>query len=200
MVLLDIVLSHASKNSQDGIGDMDGTGYQYFHEGEKGVHTAWDSYIFNLNSIEVFRFLLSNVRFWIEEMDFDGLRFDAITSLLYEHHGISYGFTGNYNEYFNDNLILESVAFMTLCNILMKKLKKYSVSIAEDVSGFPTLCRPFEKGGIGFDYRLNMYIPEMWVEHLKTIKDEDWNIGHIVYTFQNKRRLEKVINYVESHD
>lgn len=199
IVILDIVLSHASKNSEDGIGDMDGTGYQYFHEGEKGIHSQWDSYIFNLNNLEVFRFLLSNIRFWIQELDFDGFRFDAITSLLYHHHGISYGFTGNYQEYFNGNLIIESLAFMTLCNALMKKIKPNAISIAEDVSGFPTLCRPIEKGGVGFDYRLNMYIPDMWVKFLE-MKDEDWDIGHFTYSLNNKRALEKVMNYVESHD
>lgn len=56
-------------------------------------------------------------------MDFDGLRFDAITSLLYHHHGISYGFTGNYNEYFNNQLIYESLAFLIISNYLVKKLK-----------------------------------------------------------------------------
>jgi len=56
---------------------------------------------------------------------------------------------------------------MTLCNALMKKLKPQAISIAEDVSGFPTLCRPIEVGGVGFDYRLNMYIPDMWVTFLE---------------------------------
>lgn len=120
-------------------------------------------------------------------MDLDGFRFDGITSLLYQHHGINYGFTGNYDEYFNDNLIMESLAFLILANYVMRELKNNSISIAEDVSGLPTLCRPIKYGGIGFDYRLNMYIPDMWIKMLKEKKDEDWKVGDIVHNLKNKR-------------
>ena len=120
-------------------------------------------------------------------MDLDGFRFDGVTSLLYSHHGISYGFTGNYDEYFNDYLLMESLGFLTLANYIMKELKPKSVSIAEDVSGLPTLCRPVKFGGIGFDYRLNMYVPDMWIKMLKEIKDENWQVGDIIYNLKNKR-------------
>lgn len=133
-------------------------------------------------------------------MNLDGFRFDGITSLLYEHHGINYGFTGNYNEYFNDNLIMESLGFLILANFVMRQLKPNSISIAEDVSGLPTLCRPIKSGGLGFDYRLNMFVPDMWIKLLKEIKDENWKIGDIIYNLKNKRQHEKVINYAESHD
>lgn len=56
-----------------------------------------------------------------------------------------------------------------------------------DVSGMPLLCRPVEKGGIGFDYRLGMAVPDMWIKLLKEIKDEDWNMGYIVHTLTNRR-------------
>lgn len=86
-VLLDLVHSHASRNTADGIGDMDGTDCQYFPSGEEGHHRLWDSRIFDYNKPEVLRFLLSNIRYWLEEFNLDGFRFDGVTSILYKHHG-----------------------------------------------------------------------------------------------------------------
>lgn len=87
-VLLDVVHSHASKNVIDGINEFDGTDHLYFHGGAKGRHELWDSRLFNYGNHEVLRFLLSNLRFWMEEYKFDGYRFDGVTSMLYNHHGI----------------------------------------------------------------------------------------------------------------
>ena len=88
VVLLDVVHSHASKNVADGLNEFDGTDHLYFHGGEKGTHSLWDSRLFNYGNHEVLRFLLSNLRFWMEEYQFDGFRFDGVTSMLYNHHGI----------------------------------------------------------------------------------------------------------------
>jgi 1,4-alpha-glucan branching enzyme len=88
VVLLDVVHSHASKNVLDGLNEFDGTDHQYFHEGAKGKHELWDSRLFNYGHHEVMRFLLSNLRFWMDEYLFDGFRFDGVTSMLYHHHGI----------------------------------------------------------------------------------------------------------------
>jgi 1,4-alpha-glucan branching enzyme len=87
-VLLDVVHSHASKNVLDGLNEFDGTDSCYFHGGPKGKHELWDSRLFNYGSHEVLRFLLSNLRFWMDEYKFDGFRFDGVTSMLYTHHGI----------------------------------------------------------------------------------------------------------------
>lgn len=88
VVLLDVVHSHASKNVLDGLNQFDGTDHQYFHSGGKGNHDLWDSRLFNYGHHEVMRFLLSNLRFWMDEYHFDGFRFDGVTSMLYLHHGI----------------------------------------------------------------------------------------------------------------
>ena len=88
VVLLDVVHSHASKNVLDGLNQFDGTDHQYFHGGGKGQHDQWDSRLFNYGHHEVMRFLLSNLRFWMDEYGFDGFRFDGVTSMLYVHHGI----------------------------------------------------------------------------------------------------------------
>lgn len=87
-ILLDVVHSHASKNVLDGLNMFDGSDHLYFHEGARGRHELWDSRLFNYGNYEVLRFLLSNLRFWMEEYQFDGFRFDGVTSILYTHHGI----------------------------------------------------------------------------------------------------------------
>eukprot|EP00971_Amphidinium_carterae_P341227 6479923-Amphidinium_carterae.1 len=80
IVLMDLVHAHCSSNSMDGIAMMDGTDHCYTHGGAKGHQSAWDSKIFHLLKYEVLRFMLSNVRWWLEEYGFDGFRFDGITS------------------------------------------------------------------------------------------------------------------------
>ncbi len=98
--------------------------------------------MFDYSKYEVLRFLLSNIRFWLEEYNADGFRFDGVTSMLYEHHGKNYGFTGNYNEYFNHMLDLDALAYLAIANMLARLIYPQVILIAEDVSGFPGLCRP----------------------------------------------------------
>ena len=74
------------------------------------------------------------------------------------------------------------------------------ITIAEDVSGMPGLCLPLSLGGAGFDYRLAMAVPDMWIKILKEKKDDDWNMGNICHTLTNRRYREKTIAYCESHD
>ena len=121
-VLLDVVHSHASKNTLDGLNYFDGTEYQYFHAGEKGYHAQWDSRIFNYGKHEVLRFLLSNLRFFLDVYGFDGFRFDGITSMLYVHHGVGTGFSGGYHEYFGSsgNVDEQAVNYLILANVLVK--------------------------------------------------------------------------------
>ncbi|XP_012500199.1 PREDICTED: 1,4-alpha-glucan-branching enzyme [Propithecus coquereli] len=200
VVLLDVVHSHASKNSEDGLNMFDGTDSCYFHSGPKGTHDLWDSRLFAYSSWEVLRFLLSNIRWWLEEYGFDGFRFDGVTSMLYHHHGIGQGFSGDYNEYFGLQVDEDALIYLMLANHLVHTLYPDSITIAEDVSGMPALCSPISQGGVGFDYRLAMAIPDKWIQLLKEFKDEDWNMGNIVFTLTNRRYLEKCIAYAESHD
>ena len=87
-----------------------------------------------------------------------------------------------------------------LANTLIRKINPDAITIAEDVSGMPTLCREIRDGGIGFDYRLSMFMPDMWIKLLKETPDEHWNMGHITHSLTNRRWKEKVIGYAESHD
>ncbi|XP_072441895.1 1,4-alpha-glucan-branching enzyme isoform X2 [Chiloscyllium punctatum] len=199
-VLLDVVHSHASKNTQDGLNLFDGTDDCFFHSGARGTHLLWDSRLFNYSNWEVLRFLLSNLRWWVEEYYFDGFRFDGVTSMLYHHHGISTSFSGNYSEYFGLQVDEDSFVYLMLSNYMLHSFYPDFITVAEDVSGMPTLCRPMIEGGGGFDYRLAMAIPDKWIQILKELKDEDWNMGNIIYTLTNRRYGEKCIAYAESHD
>ncbi|KPM10074.1 alpha amylase-like protein [Sarcoptes scabiei] len=199
-VLLDIVHSHASKNVLDGLNQFDGTDSCFFHGNGRGNHDLWDSRLFNYSSWEVLRFLLSNLMWYLEEYQFDGFRFDGVTSMLYHSHGLGHGFSGNYDEYFGLNTDVEAFNYLQLANYLVHKFHPTALTIAEDVSGMPALCRPTENGGGGFDFRLGMAIPDMWIKLLKEFKDDDWNMGHIVHTLTNRRWQEGTVAYAESHD
>jgi 1,4-alpha-glucan branching enzyme len=197
-VFLDVVHSHASRNVNDGLNQFDGTDHCYFHEGPRGYHPIWDSRLFNYGHWEVQRFLLSNLRYWVDEFHFDGFRFDGVTAMLYHHHGV--GKTPmTYEEYFGSEVDHEALLYLTLANDMLHTLYPNIITIAEEVSGFATLCRPTEEGGCGFDYRLAMGIPDKWIELMKT-KDEDWNMGSITFTLTNRRWKEEAIAYCESHD
>ncbi|TPX61466.1 1,4-alpha-glucan branching enzyme [Powellomyces hirtus] len=199
-VLLDVVHSHSSKNILDGINEFDGTDHCYFHAGGRGRHELWDSRLFNYGHHEVLRFLLSNLRYWVLEYGFDGFRFDGVTSMLYHHHGLATAFGGGYDDYFGNQVDVEAIVYMMLANDIMHKLHPEILTIAEDVSGMPTLCRPVSECGIGFDYRLAMALPDMWIKYLKEKRDEEWEMGHITHTLTNRRYKEPTIAYCESHD
>ena len=198
-VLLDVVHSHAVKNTSEGINMFDGTVYQFFHEGAKGEHPAWGTKCFNYAKDEVIHFLLSNLKFWLEEYHFDGFRFDGITSMIYHDHGLGTSFDSN-DKYFSLNTHVEALTYLQLANELIREVKPKAITIAEDMSGMPGMCLPIEDGGIGFDYRLAMGLPDMWIRLLKENRDEDWNIGSIWGDMCLRRPGEKSVAYVESHD
>lgn len=197
-VIMDIVHSHTVKNLHEGLNEFDGTDHQYFHPGERGNHPAWDSKLFDYGKIEVLQFLLSNVKYWLREFHFDGYRFDGITSMMYMHHGLV-AFDSR-EKFFTDGVEWDALVYLQLANTLIHEVKKDAVSIAEDVSGMPGLCRPIDEGGLGFDYRLAMGIPDYWIKLLKEKKDEDWNMDEIWYTLTDRRPDVGTIAYAESHD
>ncbi|MCC6240408.1 MAG: alpha amylase C-terminal domain-containing protein [Phycisphaerales bacterium] len=199
LVLLDLVHSHSVRNTHEGLNLFDGSDYQYFHAGPRGHHIAWDSKLFDYSKYEVLRFLLSNCRYWLEEFRFDGLRFDGVTSMLYLDHGLGRSFT-RYDDYFGGNVDRDALAYLQLANELVHQLNPRTITVAEDVSGMVGLARPVAEGGIGFDYRLAMGVPDYWIKLLKERKDEQWNLGEIFSTLLNRRYGEKHIGYAESHD
>lgn len=198
-VILDVVHSHAVKNELEGLSKFDGTYTQYFHPGGRGNHPAWDSRVFDYGKSEVAHFLLSNIRFWLDEYHFDGFRFDGVTSMLYHDHGLGKSFT-SYDDYYSGNTDLDALTYLSLANSLTHTINKNSLTIAEDTSAFPGLASPHRSGGIGFDYRLSMGVPDLWIKTLKEKKDEDWNLGELFHELTSHRPEEKTISYAESHD
>ena len=198
-VLLDVVHSHACPNVGEGLQLQDGTEDQYFLAGGEGWHPAWGTKLFNYGRTEVLHFLLSNLKFWLEEYHFDGFRFDGVTSMIYHDHGLGSAFT-NYDMYFNLNTDLEALNYLQLANELIHEVNPNAITVAEDMSGMPGMCLPIEQGGIGFDYRLAMGEPDYWIKLLKDTRDEDWNMNGLWYEMTTRRPQEKVIGYCESHD
>ena len=197
-VLLDLVHSHAVKNTAEGINMFDGTTWQFFHDGEKGEHPAWGTKCFDYGKTGVLHFLLSNLKFWLEEYHFDGFRFDGVTSMLYHDHGLGTDFNSN-DKYFSMNTHTEAVTYLQLANALIRQVKPNAITIAEDMSGMPGMCLPIEDGGIGFDYRLAMGLPDMWIKATKT-QDEFWDINKMWGDMCLRRPGENTVAYVESHD
>ena len=199
-VIMDIVHSHAVKNENEGLGRLDGTPYQYFHaDPGRREHPAWDSLCFDYGKNEVLHFLLSNCKYWLEEYHFDGFRFDGVTSMLYFDHGLGKAF-GSYSDYYDGGQDTDAITYLTLANKLIHQIKPSAITIAEEMSGMPGLAIPVKDGGIGFDYRMAMGIPDYWIKTLKEKKDEDWHPTSIWWELTNRRADEKTISYVESHD
>lgn len=198
-VVMDLIHSHGVSNEVEGLSRFDGTLYQYFHEGQRGRHPAWDSRCFDYSKHQVLHFLLSNCRFWLDEYRMDGFRFDGITSMLYVHHGLEQAFT-SYDDYFNDAVDEDALTYLALANRVVHRLRPDALTIAEDVSGMPGLAVSDKKGGFGFDFRFAMGVPDYWIRLTKEVQDEDWPMGHLWYELTNRRRDEKTISYAESHD
>ncbi len=197
-VLMDVVHSHAVKNYDEGLNNFDGSGAQYFHGDARGEHPGWDSKCFDYGNPEVQRFLLSNLRYWLEDFHFDGFRFDGVTSLLYWHRG--HAAFDHYDRYFVDDVDEDALLYLQLANAVVQEFRPDAISIAEDMSGQPGLCRPLSDGGTGFSYRLAMGIPDHWIKLLKHTPDEEWNLDEIWNVLTNRRAGEPNLAYAESHD
>lgn len=197
-VIMDIVHSHAVKNVNEGLNEFDGSDHQYFHPGEKGYHEGWDSKLFDYGKFQVQQFLLSNIRYWLEEFHFDGFRFDGVTSMIYTHHGLIT--FGDAALYFDGGVDEDAVLYLQLANTLIHTINPEALSIAEEVSGMPGLCRKVTDGGIGFDFRLAMGIPDFWIKTLKHKLDEQWDMFELWHELTNRPKKEKSIAYAESHD
>lgn len=198
-VLLDVVHSHACPNTGEGLNMLDGTDAQYFLPGQRGWHPAWGTRLFDYAKHEVLHFLLSNLKFWQEEYHFDGFRFDGVTSMIYQDHGLGSNFS-SYDQYFSMNTNVDAITYLQLANELVHAVNPFAITIAEEMSGMPGMAIPIRSGGIGFDYRLSMGVPDYWIKLLKDTRDEDWDIHKLWYELTTRRPKEKNIGYCESHD
>ena len=198
-VIMDLVHSHSVKNEYEGLGNLAGDPNQYFLPGDRHEHSAWGSLCFDYGKDQVLHYLLSNCKYWLDEFHFDGFRFDGVTSMLYYSHGLGEAFC-NYDDYFNGHQDDDAICYLMLANRVIHQFNPDAITIAEEVSGMPGLAAPFDDGGYGFDYRLAMNIPDYWIKTIKEKKDEDWSMAGIFWEVTNRRKDEKTISYVESHD
>lgn len=218
---VSLTRSHASPNTEDGLNFFDGSRDQYFAPGEAGDHALWKSKCFDYKKKEVVQFLLGQLLYFVEAYHIDGFRFDGVTSILYNDHAINRGFNGDYRDYFgfhsnvsvsvfHQQINVDALAYLAMANCMLHSLSPPCFSIAEDVSGYPLLASPFEKGGIAFDYRMNLAIADKWIKLLKESRIEDWNMNDILHTITNRRydtnemiqqrRDERYVSYNECHD
>ena len=198
VVIMDIVHSHTVKNFNEGINEFDGSpSGGYLHAGDRGYHRIWDSRLFDYGKIETLRLLLSNIKYWMETFHFDGFRFDGVTSLLYKHHGFTDSWTRE--EYFGNNVDNDALCYLQLANTLIHTINKNAISISEDVSGMPGMTYSIQSGGLGFDFRLGMGLPDYWIRFLEKYQHE-WSMGEMWNTLLNRTRQTKTIAYCESHD
>ena len=195
-VIIDLVHAHAAKNEVEGLSNFAGDPTQYF---KPTNHPEWDSRLFDYGKPEVLHFLASNCRWWLDEYHVDGFRFDGVTSMIYHDHGLGKSFT-SYDDYFRDNVDKDALTYLRLANETIHAVRPDATTIAEEMSGFPGLGASAKDGGLGFDYRLQMGAPDLWIKTLKEKNDEDWDLGQLAYTLSSHRPEEKVINYAESHD
>ncbi len=197
-VVMDLVHSHYIKNFNEGLNELDGTDHHYSPSGEAGRQPYWDSKNFDYGKTEVEHFLLSNIKYWMEEYRFDGFRFDGVTSMIYHHHG--YTDFGSYDSFFGDGVNEDALTYLSLANTLIHELNPSAITVAEDVSGMPGMTVPTPDGGIGFDYRLAMATPDYWIKQLEDVPDEEWDIWEMWHALSNRLPWVKTISYAESHD
>jgi 1,4-alpha-glucan branching enzyme len=118
--------------------------------------------------------------------------------MLYFHHGDEP--IDNIDKYFKHGVEFDAVTYLQLANYLAHKINPDIVTIAEDVSGMPGLASPVNDGGIGFDYRLGMGIPDFWIKYLKDVPDEQWSMGEMWQVLNDRLSYVKTVTYCESHD
>ena len=119
--------------------------------------------------------------------------------MLYLHHGLDKNFV-SYADYFTGEEDIDAITYLTLANQLIHEVKPNALSVAEEMSGYPGLTAKPEEWGVGFDYRLSMGVPDLWIKLIKEKHDENWNVAELFHELTQHRPEEKIIAYAESHD
>ncbi|CAN6477717.1 unnamed protein product [Victoria cruziana] len=199
LVFLDIVHSYAAADEMGGLSLYDGSNDCYFHTGRRGMHKFWGTRMFKYGDPDVLHFLLSNLRWWVEEYKVDGFQFHSLPSMMYTHNGFA-SFTGDIEEYSNQYVDKDALIYLILANEMLHELYPGILTIAEDATLYPGLCEPISKGGLGFDFYVNMAVPRMWLWLLENVPDKEWSMEQIVLTLRgNLQNVGKMLVYAENH-
>ena len=152
-VILDWVPAHFPKDAH-ALGRFDGTACYEHADPRQGEHPHWGTYIFNLGRNEVKNFLIANAMYWLKEFHCDGLRVDAVASMLYLDYGKGPGeWVPNKD---GGNINYDTIEFLKHLNSIMGRLTPHAILVAEESTSFPSITRPPEQGGLGFHYKWNM--------------------------------------------
>ena len=152
-VLLDWVPAHFPTDAH-GLGNFDGTHLYEYADPREGFHTDWNTLIYNLGRTEVRNFLVGNALYWLERFGVDGLRVDAVASMLYRDYSRKPGEWIPNVHGGRENL--EAITFLKRLNEVVGEQRAQAITLAEESTSFPAVSRPTYTGGLGFHYKWNM--------------------------------------------
>ncbi|KAL8433936.1 hypothetical protein Efla_001838 [Eimeria flavescens] len=205
LVLVSLCHAQSSKNVMDGLGSIDGGDANYFVGGPSGE--VEDAKAFDFSKTEVVRFLLSNVRYWLTEFNLDGYRMEGVTCMLYENKNVwRHPDPRDYSTYFTRDLSAAGALYLSLANKLAGALlpadRGGPLLIAQECTGFPTLCRPLADGGLGFDFRVDSAWPQLLRRVIKQSghRQGRWVTSQLLWALAHKPNTEKVIAATEDAD
>ncbi len=152
-VLLDWVPAHFPSDAH-GLAEFDGTHLYEYADRREGFHTDWNTLIYNFGRTEVRNFLVGNALYWLERFGVDGLRVDAVASMLYRDYSRKAGEWIPNVHGGRENL--EAISFLKRTNEVIGAERPQAVTLAEESTAFPAVSRPTYAGGLGFHYKWNM--------------------------------------------